>query len=103
MSLRLPNLLRWNSYLEECIQGFESSPDALPSDKFLGRWAKPQRLKDDIVIQYELDDAFTPTGPTSLKAEKSLSALKEQLDQWEKESHNSSGTYIPSYVASFCY
>ncbi|MCJ1244674.1 hypothetical protein MMC30_001873 [Trapelia coarctata] len=98
MALRLPNLLRWNSYLEECIQGFETSP--VESDKILGKWAKLQRLKDNIALQYEVEDAFGSTGPTSLDAEKNLSALREQLDQWERESHTSSASLSLAFHVS---
>jgi len=77
--------------MEECIQSFETSPHSLPSDLVLGKWAKLQKLKDAIAIQYETEDAFTPSGLTGLETEKNFSAFKEQLDRWEEESDNSSG------------
>lgn len=96
MSLRLPNLLRWNSYMEECIQSFETSSDSLPSDLVLGKWARLQRLKDDIAIRYEVEDAFAPSGSANIESDRSLSALEEQLDRWGEESNNSSG--ISPYI-----
>jgi len=43
MSLRLPNALRFTSFMAECVDVLETSPDAAPTDKRFTAWIRIQR------------------------------------------------------------
>jgi hypothetical protein len=83
MTLKQPNLLQWNDYLQECIDILENSPDSLPSDTTLSRWATLQRIKDDIALKFEVEDAQLPVGPPTPELEQTLQSLRKRLEQWE--------------------
>ena len=56
LSTRRANLIRWSSYLEECLQLLETSIDALPSDQILCHWVRLQHIADDIGEQFNVED-----------------------------------------------
>lgn len=44
MGLTRRDLIRWDDYLDECIQDFGLSEDAVPSDHVLSQWVRLQRV-----------------------------------------------------------
>ncbi|MCJ1474165.1 hypothetical protein MMC13_002823 [Lambiella insularis] len=84
MGLKQPNMLHWNSYLDECIKTLDTSPDAIPSDRIFAHWAKLQRLKDEILLRFETDDACTTADTRDVGAHY-LKEFQEQLSNWEAQ------------------
>jgi hypothetical protein len=85
MSLRRPILLRWQPYMDECLEMLENSPDAYPSDKTLCQWIKLQHIAEEVSFQFSMDD---PTGSVALsdtKTQYALKGFKGQLDDWRKQ------------------
>lgn len=82
MDLRQISLLRWNSYMDECIGVLETSSDALPSDRVLCQWVKLQRLTDDITAQLQGDSPMVASDPKSRNNPK---GFEHQLSEWEQQ------------------
>ncbi|KAI9841773.1 MAG: hypothetical protein M1838_003418 [Thelocarpon superellum] len=82
LSLRRINLIRWTSYMDDCLNVLQSSPDALPSDRLLCQWVRMQHIADEVGFQFSMDD---PAGNLSLSDSKTQYALKgfeRQLEDW---------------------
>ena len=81
MNLRQPNIVQWDSYLDECIFMLQHSEDAPSSDRMLYKWALMQHEADEIV-QRALSKASNLTPETSQAA---VEALVADALVWEGE------------------
>lgn len=84
MGSRRSNLIRWTSYIDECLHELETSEDALPSDKTLCQWVKLQRLADDLGTQMSTDD-ISHAGISDLKIQYALKGFERQISDWNKQ------------------
>ncbi|KAL9615382.1 MAG: hypothetical protein Q9167_000210 [Letrouitia subvulpina] len=84
MSLRRSNLIRWSSYMDECLEALESSSDSLRTDRTLCQWIRLQRLADDVGAQISIDDSSS-IGITDLKVQYALKGFERQMKDWEKQ------------------
>ncbi|KAF9895237.1 hypothetical protein FE257_000139 [Aspergillus nanangensis] len=92
-SLRRAILVRWNSYMDECVEILEKSPNALPTDRAMIEWAKLTHIMEDINLQFSSDD----TGPFSEpKVQYTLKVFERQLEQWRRETPQEDHTPIIS-------
>ncbi|PTU22133.1 hypothetical protein P175DRAFT_0434471 [Aspergillus ochraceoroseus IBT 24754] len=82
-ALRRPILVRWNPYMDECVQILEKSPDALPSDKTMIQWAKLVRIIEEICSQFFSEDSNPSFSDP--KYQFTLKAFEKQIEQWRKE------------------
>jgi len=82
---RRPNLLRWNSYTQECIEVLETSPDAYASDNVLCQWARIQHITEEISIQFSMDDPVAQSGGLDTKLQYALKGFERQLDDWSRQ------------------
>lgn len=85
MALRRPNLIRWTSFMDECIDVLETSPDACASDKSLCQWAKIQHIAEDIGIQFSMDDPSAQVWMSDPKVQYALKGFERQLEDWRKQ------------------
>ena len=86
MSLRRPLLIRWSPYADECLDILSSSPDALPSDKWLCNLVRAQHIAEDIGAQFSMDDPASQISLTDSKTQYSLKAFERQLSDWRDSS-----------------
>ena len=49
-------MIRWSTYLDECLDVLEKSPDAVPSDLILCQWVRYQHIADDIGTHFSIED-----------------------------------------------
>ena len=83
MSLRLPNMLRFSSWMAEALEVLENPAYAAPSDKRFVAWVKLQRIVEECGSALALDD---PHGSEISLADKRVQAMlggcEKQLDAW---------------------
>ena len=85
MVLRRPNLVRWTTYMKECIEVLESHPDAYPSDKLFCQHVKIQHICEDIGLQFLMDDNTATISITDPKVSYALNVLENQLKTWKEQ------------------
>ncbi|RAL11917.1 putative C6 transcription factor (War1) [Aspergillus homomorphus CBS 101889] len=85
VSLRRVNLVRWLPYMDECVEILEKSPDALPSDKAMVRWAKLAQIIEEIYTQFSSDEIPSVVSFSDPKSLYTLKVLEKQLEQWKRE------------------
>jgi len=85
MGLRRPNLVRWTSYMGECIEVLETSPEAAPSDKLLCQWVRSQHIAEEVGIQFSMDDAFATVSIADPKVQYALKGFERDLEHWSDQ------------------
>ena len=84
-ALRRVPLVRWHPYMDECIEILETSPDALPSDKALIRWARLAQLTEEVGFHFSCDEPDSNATFSEPKVQYTLRVLEKQLEQWRRE------------------
>ncbi|THC90614.1 hypothetical protein EYZ11_009929 [Aspergillus tanneri] len=84
-SLRRPILVRWSSYMDECVEILEKSPEALPTDKTMIHWAKLAQIIEEINMQFVGDDTAATVSFDEPKFQYTLKVFEKQLEQWRRE------------------
>lgn len=77
-------MIRWQPYMDECVEMLEAAADGYPSDKALCQWIKLQHIAEEVAFQFSMDD---PTGYVALsdaKTQYALKGFKGQLNDWRK-------------------
>ncbi|KAI9890115.1 MAG: hypothetical protein M1814_004514 [Vezdaea aestivalis] len=95
------NLVQWIPYNDDCIDVLETSPDALPSDKYLCQWVKLQHVMEEVGTSFSMDDPFATAPISDPKVQYALRGFERQMTDWEAQitpeaSHRRS--MVPIYV-----
>ena len=80
ISLRMPNFLRFTSWMDDCLKVLETSPEAAPTDRRLAAWVRIQRLVEECNVTFSLDD---PGSDVSLADHSTAQTLKGYERQFE--------------------
>ena len=84
LSLRLPNALRFTSHMSECLDVLESSPDAAPTDRRFAAWVRIQRIIEECVNSFSLDDPESTVSLSDVRNQNLLKGYEKQLAEWRK-------------------
>lgn len=84
MAMHRPNLVRWSSFMAECMDVLESSPDAAPTDKYLCHLVWCHKLAEDVGIQFSMDDPSTAVSIADARTQYALRAFERELDKYRK-------------------
>lgn len=82
MALHRPHLVRWDSFLEECVKVLESSPEAAPTDRYLCRLVWTHRMAEDIGTRFAMHDEDAVFDITDLATQVALRDFKLRLDNF---------------------
>lgn len=83
MGLRRPNLIRWTSFMADCIDVLENSPEAAPSDKSLCQWVRSQHIAEEIGTQFSMDDPVANISISDSKVQYALKGFENDLEKWK--------------------
>ncbi|KAJ5032426.1 uncharacterized protein L3040_009031 [Drepanopeziza brunnea f. sp. 'multigermtubi'] len=103
MGLRRPNLVRWTSFMTECLEVLETSPDALPSDKTFCQWIRSQHIAEDIGTRFSMDDPSAKVSMADTSVQHALTAFEIELEEWSNQippGANSSCLQITEHVVN---
>ncbi|KAI1428057.1 hypothetical protein F5Y12DRAFT_71188 [Xylaria sp. FL1777] len=84
MALHRPNLIRWQSFMTECMDILESSPAAAPSDKYLCHLVWTHRLAEEVGIQFSMDDPSIFVNITEQKVQYALRGFERDLAKYSE-------------------
>lgn len=85
MGLRRPNLIRWTSYMSECVDTLENSVDAAESDKVLCQWARSQHIAEQVGMQFSMDDPFASISISDTQVQFALKGFERDLERWSDQ------------------
>lgn len=82
MRLKRPNILLFNSWMEECLNMLEKSP--LQTDQRTLAWLKLQRIADEANTAFGFDDASTSFSLSELRMQMILRIFERRMHDWRK-------------------
>lgn len=88
MSLRLPNFLRYSSWMADCSEVLRTSPDAAPTDKRFVAWIQLQRLVEECGTNFALDSPDDTVSLADEHAQLMLQSYEKQLEAWRQHALN---------------
>ncbi|KAJ5893758.1 hypothetical protein N7495_005449, partial [Penicillium taxi] len=86
MRTRRPNLLQFNDWMAECVTQLEQSPHL--SDRHLGVWFQLQRITDETVSSFGLDDTSASSPLTESRVQAVLRWFDKRMETWTKSTPN---------------
>ncbi|KAF2740215.1 hypothetical protein EJ04DRAFT_456105 [Polyplosphaeria fusca] len=82
MRLRRPNILLYNSWMDECASLLQKSP--ILDDKRVNAWLKLQRIADEANTAFGFDDASTSFSLSELRLQVILRMFERKMQDWKK-------------------
>ncbi|KXJ85991.1 hypothetical protein Micbo1qcDRAFT_237241 [Microdochium bolleyi] len=79
MALHRPNLIRWSSFMQECLDVLTTSPDAAPTDKNLCHLVWTHRLAEEIGVQFSMDDPSIHVDVSEAKVQHALKGFERDI------------------------
>lgn len=80
MGLHRPFLLRWTSFMAECMDILESSPEAAPTDKYFCHLVWTHRLVEEIGFQFCMDDPSVSVNLSDHMTQHRIKSFERELD-----------------------
>ncbi|KAI4859761.1 hypothetical protein F4820DRAFT_141743 [Hypoxylon rubiginosum] len=84
MALHRPNLIRWQSFMTECMDILESSPQAASTDRYLCHLVWTHRLAEEVGIQFSMDDPSVFINITEQKVQYALRGFERDLSKYSE-------------------
>ncbi|RYP07003.1 hypothetical protein DL764_002826 [Monosporascus ibericus] len=88
MALHRTNLVRWTSFMTECMDILESSPEAAPTDKYLCHLVWTHRLAEEVGIQFSMDDPGVAINLAEAKVQYALRGFERDLAKYSDSISN---------------
>jgi hypothetical protein len=82
MALHRPNLIRWNSFMTECVDILESSPEAAPTDKYFCHLVWTHKLAEEVGIQFDMDDPSANINIADSRTQYALRGFERDLEKY---------------------
>jgi hypothetical protein len=86
MKTRRPNLLQFNDWMNECLQQLERSPHR--TDQHLAVWFELQRITDEAMSSFGLDDTSASSPLTESRVQAVLRWFDKRMEAWRKSTPN---------------
>lgn len=85
VTLRYQPMIRWSTYLEECLDFFATSPAALPTDQSLCALVKITHIMEDVATSFHMDDPASEVRIQDSSTQYSLKIFEKRIVDWKKE------------------
>lgn len=82
MKTRRPNLLQFNDWMAECVKYLERSPHR--TDQHLAIWFELQRITDEAMFSFGLDDTSAISRLTESRVQAVLRWFDKRMEAWKK-------------------
>ncbi|KAG0153203.1 hypothetical protein PDIDSM_5053 [Penicillium digitatum] len=82
MKTRRPNLLQFNDWMTECLVQLKISPHR--TDQHVATWFELQRITDEAMSSFGLDDTSTASRLTESRVQAVLRWFDKRLETWKK-------------------
>ncbi|KAJ0121791.1 hypothetical protein J7T55_008958 [Diaporthe amygdali] len=81
MALHRPFLLRWTTFMAECMDILESSPEAAPTDKYFCHLVWTHQLVEEIGFQFCMDDPSVSVSLSDHMTQHRIRSFERELDK----------------------
>nr|CDP23206.1 Putative protein of unknown function [Podospora anserina S mat+] len=84
MALHRANLIRWTPFMAECIDVLESSPEAVPTDKYFCHLVWTHKLAEEVGIQFSMDDPSSTPNIADSRTQYALKGFERELERYSE-------------------
>lgn len=84
MALHRPNLVRWTSFMADCMEVLQTSPEAAPTDRYFCHLVWTHRLAEEVGTQFAMDDPAIVPNITDSRTQYSLRMLERDLEKYSR-------------------
>ncbi|KAI2626340.1 hypothetical protein GGS21DRAFT_529974 [Xylaria nigripes] len=84
MALHRPNLIRWQSFMTECMEILQSSVESAPGDRYLCHLVWTHHLAEEVGVVFSLDDPSIIVNVTDRKIHHTLRLLERDLARYKQ-------------------
>lgn len=85
VTLRYQPMIRWSTYIEECLDFFATSPAALPSDHTLCALVKVTHIMEDVATAFHMDDPASDVQVEDPSTQYSLKVFERRIADWKRD------------------
>jgi hypothetical protein len=85
LSLGRPCMLRTSSYIRECVEILERSPDALPTDRIIAAWTTLIIIAEECSVAFSYDDLGAIASIADLRTQLTMKDFTERLSAWHRK------------------
>lgn len=84
IGLRRTNLLTWSGFMRESLEVLETSKDAAPTDKYLCQLVRANRLGEEVLTQFSLDDPVMSVNLSNVRTRLTLKSFEKELEKLKR-------------------
>jgi hypothetical protein len=84
MSMRRPNMLRYNSWIDECLEVLANHTNAYPLDKILVGWVKLLKITEEIHTTLSFEDLGNIVCLSETRVKLMVNGFEKALETWRK-------------------
>lgn len=99
MALHRPFLIRWTSFMSECLDVLEGSPDAAPSDKYFCHLVRTHQLAEEIGFQFCMDDPTVAVNLSDYMTQHKVRGFERELEKHRQGVSHDLMQRMPSYFS----
>lgn len=85
MSLRRPSMLRFSSWVTDCVETLAPSFLSLPTDKMFCHWVRLQIISEDIYTSFSFDDQSNLAKLSETPVQFMLRSFEKRLEIWKRD------------------
>lgn len=85
MSMRRPNMLRFNNWIGECLETFASSPNQSKLDKYLVAWVRLIKITEELGGSLAFEDPSNMADLSESRVRILVGGFEKALDSWKKK------------------
>ncbi|KUJ19893.1 uncharacterized protein LY89DRAFT_579809 [Mollisia scopiformis] len=84
MSMRRPNMLRWNSWIGDCLETLERNSQASKWDHLLAAWVRILKITEEVGATFAFDDCSNMADLSEPRVQLTMTGLQKVAEAWKR-------------------
>jgi hypothetical protein len=77
-------MLRFNKWLNDCLETVANNPRASKADRYLVQWVKLSKIQEELGLSLSFDDPSNMADLAEPAVQLKVTAFERSLDAWKK-------------------
>lgn len=103
MSMRRPNMLRFNKWINECLESVANNPRAMKLDIYLVHWVRVTKIQDELGQSLSFDDPSNMANLAEPMVQLKVTGFEKTLEAWKKAAEFEVNGAIPMIFRTSLY
>jgi predicted MarR family transcription regulator len=93
--MRRPNMLRFNKWINECLESVANSPRATKLDVYLVHWVRVTKIQEELGLSLSFDDPSNMADLAEPMVQLKVTGFEKALEAWKKSAEFEVNGTIP--------